>query len=69
MGMIYPEGSADNWVYKVAKVQAIPEEQRKSYPKEDGTFYETYLDIDNAVEYRPNQFLNACKTLGIATDV
>ena len=69
MGMIYPEGSADNWVYKVAKVQAIPEEQRKNYPKEDGTFYETYLDIDNAVEYRPNQFLNACKTLGIATDV
>ena len=61
MGMIYPKVH-DSGVYKVLKVQAIPEEQ-KNYPKEDVTFYETYLDIDNAIEYKPNQFLNACKTL------
>ena len=50
MGMIYPEGSAHNWVLQSSKSKAIPEEQRKNYPKEDGTYYETYLDIDNVFE-------------------
>ena len=69
MGMIYPEGTPENWVYKVAKVVAIPEEDRKNYPKEEGGYYETFLDVENALEYPSNKFLNACKSLGIAADV
>ena len=70
MGMIYPEGTADLWNYKVAKVKAIPEADRKNYPKEDGTgYYETFLDIDGSTSYRPNQFLEACKELGITQHV
>ncbi len=70
MGMIFPEGTRDNWNYLVAKVVAIPEEKRVEYPKPDGSGnYETFLDVDNAIVYPNNKFLNACKDLGIATNV
>ena len=70
MGMIYPEGTSDLWNYKVAKVKAIDEEDRKNYPKEDGTgYYETFLDIDGALSFRPDDFLEACKALGITQHV
>lgn len=70
MGMIFPEGNRDKWWYSVAKVVPIPEEKRPEYPKPDGSGnYETFLDIDNAIQYSPNKFLNACKDLGIATNV
>jgi len=70
MGMIFPEGNSTDWKYLVAKVVPIPDEKRKDYPKPDGSGnYETFLDIDNALEYKPNKFLTACKDLGIATDV
>ena len=69
MGMIYPEGTSDLWNYKVAKVKEIPEGERSNYPKEGGGFYETFLDVDGAESYRPNQFLEACRAMGIAQDV
>ena len=70
LGMIYPEGTLDEWHYSDAKVVPIPDEQRENYPKPDGSGnYETFLDIDNAVQFPNNKFLNACKLLGIATDV
>ena len=65
MGMIYPEGDPKLWYYKVAKVKAIPENKREEYPKEDGGYYETFLDIDNAESFHSTKFLDACQALGV----
>lgn len=69
MGMIYPEGTPNLWYYKVAKVKEIPESERVNYPKEDGTFYETFLDVDGAESFKPQEFLEACKCIGITQTV
>ena len=69
MGMIYPEGTPNLWYYKVAKVKEIPESERVNYPKEDGTFYETFLDVDGAESFKPQEFLEACRCIGITQTV
>ena len=47
----------------VFKTQKIDE------PELSNDLFTVQTVISNAVEYQPNQFLNACKTLGIATNV
>tara|TARA_B100000287_G_scaffold149091_1_gene140801 strand:- start:6190 stop:6669 length:480 start_codon:yes stop_codon:yes gene_type:complete len=69
MGMIYPEGEPELWYYKVAKVKEIPKDQRKNYPKPDGGYYETFLDVDGAESFSKYEFLDACKSLGITQHV
>jgi len=69
LGMVYPEGTPKLWNYKVAKVKPIPESDRKNYPKEDGTFYETFLDVDGAESFKPEEFLEACKCIGMTQEV
>lgn len=64
LGMIYPEGIPNNWSWKYAKVIDIPEEERKNYDN-----YTQRLDIENAKTFDKNDFLSACKEMGITKDI
>ena len=61
-GMIYPEGTKDNWSWKFAQVRELSEEEQKD-PIYEG--HEHTLDIENAKEYGQYEFLQACQEMGI----
>ena len=68
-GIIYPEGTANNWKWKYAKVVDVPKESQKKYPipGKDDEYYKTMLDVENAEEFENTEFLQACKAMGITT--
>tara|TARA_Y100000310_G_scaffold57446_1_gene52646 strand:- start:33 stop:491 length:459 start_codon:yes stop_codon:yes gene_type:complete len=68
-GIIYPEGTTDNWKWKYAKVVDVPKESQKDYPipGKDDEYYKTMLDVENAEEFENTEFLQACKAMGITT--
>ena len=49
---------------KYAKVVEIPEDLRKQYDN-----YDKRLDIENAKTFKSNEFLEACKEMGITKDI
>ena len=60
LGMIFPEGTKDKYVWKYAKVIDIPEEERVNYDN-----YSQRLDVENAKTFQQNDFMGACKEMGI----
>ena len=64
LGMIFPEGDKDGYVWKYAKVIEIPEQQKETYNN-----YDKRLDVENAKTFEQNQFLEACKEMGITKDM
>ena len=64
LGMIFPEGDKDGYVWKYAKVVEIPEEHKETYNN-----YDKRLDVENAKTFEQNQFLDACKEMGITKDM
>jgi len=63
-GIIFPEGTYEDWSWKYAKVVDIPEEERVNY---DGQ--EKRLDVESANIYGQHEFLKACKDMGIVKDL
>ncbi len=70
LGMIFPEGNLENWSWCYAKNIEIPEDEQKNYPipGKDGEFFSSRLDIENAQRYENNQFMEACKAMGVIKD-
>lgn len=66
LGMIYPEGTENNWVYKFAQVRKLTELEKKD-PKYKG--HEQMLDVEDAKEYGQYEFLDACKDMGVIKDL
>ena len=64
MGMIYPEGSKDAYVWRYAKVVDIPPEDRDKY---EG--HVQRLDVENAKSFHKFDFLSACDELGMTKRV
>tara|TARA_R100001377_G_scaffold81242_1_gene60651 strand:- start:2 stop:448 length:447 start_codon:yes stop_codon:yes gene_type:complete len=64
LGMIYPEGTKYNYTWKYAKLVDIPEEERVNYDN-----YSQRLDVDNAETFNQNEFIKACKAMGITKDM
>ena len=65
-GMIYPEGTKNNWMWKLAKVRKLtPEEQQD--PQFEG--HEHTLDIEGAQEYGQHEFIDACRKMGIVKEL
>ena len=60
LGMIYPEGTTDKYVWKYAKVIDIPIEERSNYNN-----YRQRLDVENAETFEQDNFMGACKAMGI----
>ena len=66
LGMVYPEGTKNNWVYKYAKVRKLSEEEQQ---EERYKGHAQILDVDNAITYGQYEFLDACKDMGIIKDL
>ena len=64
LGMIFPEGNPKEWNWRYAKVVEIPENERAQY---DG--YSSRLDIEGAKTFHKDDFLSACKEMGITKDL
>ena len=63
-GIIFPEGTYEDWSWKYAKVVDILEEERVNY---DGQ--KKRLDVESANIYGQHEFLKACKDMGIVEDL
>ena len=70
-GIIFPEGSVEEWVWKYAEVVPIDQEEQLDYPipGEDDKYYTEKLDVENAQIFGQYEFLEACKKMGITMDV
>ena len=66
LGIIYPEGTKNNWIWKYAKVRKLNEEEQKD-PKYKG--HEHTLDMENAKEYGQYEFFHACQDMGIVKEL
>jgi len=70
-GIIFPEGNVEHWVWKYATLIEIPKEEQEQYPipDKDGEFYTEKLDVENAQTFGQYEFLDACKLMGITTEL
>ena len=66
LGVIYPEGTKNNWTYKMAQVRQLSETEQK---EEKYNGHKEILDVDNAKEYGQYEFLEACREMGIIKDL
>ena len=64
LGLIFPEGRPNMYVWKYAKVVDIPEEEQSKYNN-----YSQRLDVDNAETFSQYNFMGACERLGITKDL
>ena len=64
LGMIFPEGTTNDYVWKYAKIVDIPEEERVNYDN-----YTQRLDVENAETFSQFEFMEACKSMGITKDL
>ena len=66
LGVIYPEGTKNNWIYKMAQVRQLSESEQK---EERYQGHKEILDVENAKEYGQYEFLDACREMGIIKDL
>ena len=66
LGVIYPEGTKNNWTYKMAQVRQLSESEQK---EERYKGHKEILDVENAKEYGQYEFLDACREMGIIKDL
>ncbi len=64
LGMIFSEGTPEEYVWKYAKVVDVPKEEQHKYDN-----YDKRLDVENVKEYSQYEFLKACKEMGITRDL
>ena len=60
LGMIYPEGTPNNFVWRYAKLADVPEGQEENYKG-----HKQFLDVENAEIFNSKEFLKACESMGI----
>lgn len=66
LGIIFPEGTKDNWSWRFAKVRELSEEEQQD-PQYEG--HEQTLDVENAEVFGQHEFLEACREMGIVKDL
>lgn len=64
LGMIFPEGTPEEYVWRYAKVVDIPETEREQYNN-----YSKRLDVENAMTFGQYEFIKACEEMGITRDM
>ena len=64
LGIIFPEGDYENYVWKYAKLVDIPEEEQSKYDN-----YSQRLDVENAQTFDQDDFMKACKAMGITKEI
>ena len=66
LGVIYPEGTENEWVYKLAQVRPLTELEKKD-DKYQG--HDQILDVENAETFGQYEFLEACQKMGIIKEL
>ena len=66
LGVIYPEGTENNWVSKFAQGRALTELEKKD-EKYEG--HDQILDVERAETFGQYQFLEACQKMGIIKEL
>jgi hypothetical protein len=66
LGIIFPEGTKDNWSWRFAKVRELSEEEQQD-PQYEG--HTQTLDVENAEVFGQHEFLEACREMGIVKDL
>ena len=66
-GMVFPEGTLEEWGWSFASIVEIPEDERKNYPipNKEGEFFDSKLDIDNSKKFKKNEFHKALIEMGV----
>ena len=64
LGMIYPEGTSTIYLWKYEKIVDIPKEEQAVYDN-----YNQRLDVENAETFEQDNFMGACKAMGITKDL
>ena len=64
LGMIFPEGTPEDYVWKYAKVIDIPKEEQHKYDN-----YDRRLDVEGAFTFSSNEFMKACDEMGITKEL
>ena len=60
LGMIYPEGTPNDYSWRYAKLADVPEGQEEAYQG-----HKQFLDVENAQIFNQKDFLKACEAMGI----
>jgi len=66
LGVIYPEGTENEWVYKLAQVRPLTELEKKD---EKYKGHDQMLDVENAETFGQYEFLEACQKMGIIKEL
>ena len=64
LGMIFPEGTPEEYVWKYAKVIDVSKEEQHKYDN-----YDKRLDVENAQTFSQYEFVKACESMGITKDI
>jgi Zn ribbon nucleic-acid-binding protein len=64
LGMIFPEGHPKDWKWRYAEVVDIPEDEQHLF---EG--HKQRLNIENAHTFEKNDFMSACKKMGITENL
>lgn len=64
LGIIYPDGTENEWNWKFAKPIPIPKNKREALKN-----YSEMLDVENAKVYGKNEFFLAVNAMGIVKDL
>ena len=63
-GIIFPEGTKEDWSWRYAKVIEISEEDKEKYQG-----HKHRLDVENASIYSKHEFIEACREMGIVEEI
>ena len=64
LGMIFPEGTSEEYVWKYARVIDIPESEQAIYDNHTQS-----LDLENAQTFGQYEFVKACEQMGITREI
>ena len=64
LGMILPEGTPEEYVWRYAKVIDIPAAEQEKFNN-----YAKRLDVENAMTFGQYEFVKACEEMGITRDM
>ena len=64
-GMIFPEGTTDNWTWTFAPLVKVEKEEQDKFLKPDGTPYSERLAVEQKQSFPQDKFIDACKAMDI----
>lgn len=69
-GILYPDGTVDEWQWLYTPIVDIPESERQNYPipGKDGEFFEKRLAEEKARRFKKDDFFSALKAMGAILD-